>query len=63
MKTIDLPYDADGLPVADLIIDWKESPDEVLEAVNKLLAARGISAEFVALRSDDDQYYFNLKSI
>ena len=63
MKIVDLPFDGSGLPNVDLVVHYKESPKQVLEAVNQLLVQREMDAQFIAHRSDDDQYYFTLKTM
>ncbi len=56
-----IEVDGEDVSVLEPIcVDWKETPDEVIEQVNAFLAQQEADIEFVAINYDDDAYHFGV---
>lgn len=45
-----------------IVVDWKDTPDDVMEQVNAYLKEREIDLEFVLIDHGDDAYHFGVKT-
>ena len=62
MKLNPVPINKDdGMPEADILLDFKNDVSGVIKEVNRVLGAKGIKHKFVEYNTESDYYAFDLK--